>query len=77
MTPQRLKDKAAWFLIYGGTTIAQVGIISAAVAAGFVDRTAARVMSRAAGKISPSLKRSAWKKYQETGSIADALNEFF
>lgn len=77
MNAQELKDKAAWALIYGGSSIAQWAIIAAAIASGFIDKTAARTMGKVASKMTPHLKDCAWRKYKETGSIADAFEEFF
>lgn len=77
ISEQELKDKLAWALIYGGPTVVVFAIKSAAIAAGLIDRGAAFRASMAATRQMPAIKRRAWETYKRTGSIEEALNEFF
>ena len=68
-----LKDALAWTICYGGTAAAQAAIVSAIIATGLIDERYARSLSKNFSKISGQVKRKAWSKYKETGSIKEML----
>lgn len=70
----KAKDILAWTLLYGGTAAAQFAICTVAVAAGFVDKYAARNLSKYVSKVGPKLKKEAYDVYLETGSIVKMLD---
>ncbi len=73
----KAKDAIAFGLLYGGTTVAQAGLLLAAVAAGFISKSGSRGISRLMSKASSFQKNKAWNTYKETGKISDMINTFF
>lgn len=79
------KDKIAYAIIYGGSTLVFYGgktvVFAIAVSMHLINRNAARCMSRAISKSSSyclkNQKDRAWKIYEETGELAKALEIFF
>lgn len=67
----KAKDALAWTLLYGGTAAAQFAICVVAVGAGFVDKYAARNLSKYISKVGPKVKKEAYDVYLKTGSIVE------
>ena len=56
----KAKDAFAWTLLYGGTAAAQFAICVVGVGAGFVDKYAARNLSKYLAKVGPKAKKAAY-----------------
>ena len=63
------KDALAWTILHGGYFVVKTALTTGGVAAGIIDKYTARQITKLLGKLSPSLKRTAWSHYEKTGNI--------
>lgn len=65
----KAKDALAWTILHGGWLAAKTALTTGAVAAGLMDKSAARQLTRMLAKMGPHYKRKAWEHYEKTGNI--------
>lgn len=65
----KAKDALAWTILHSGWLVAKTAITTGAVAGGFIDKAAARQLSKMLSKMVPHMKADAWRHYECTGSI--------
>jgi hypothetical protein len=75
-----VKDALAKAIIYGGPTVVIWSAIAAAVAAHVISPTVGKNLHRQVSRMMPraaSIKKRAWDRYCNTGSISEAIEELF
>jgi hypothetical protein len=72
-----LRDIAVGVLIYGGSTLVKIAAVATLSATGLINPGVLRYASKCAGFTLKSAQDRAWREYQKTGNVMQALETLY